>query len=115
MKKKLWRASINCLPTKDQVRLKRVQVNAFCPICNDHYETVLRSLVLCPFAVSTWAKISEQLVVGDFATFTDWLQLIFEQQSKDNVLLVVMVCWMLWKNKNDLIWNQHSLESVEVI
>ena len=30
----------------------------------------------------------------------------------NNAGKIVMVCWMLWKNKNDLVWDQHSLDSV---
>lgn len=26
-----------------------------------------------------------------------------------------MVCWMIWKNINDLVWNQHSMAPSEVV
>ncbi|KAL8149774.1 hypothetical protein AgCh_006690 [Apium graveolens] len=49
----LWRALSNCLPTKDLLRQRHVQISAVCPTCNDHNESILHSLVQCSFAMST--------------------------------------------------------------
>ncbi|KAL8103095.1 hypothetical protein AgCh_027577 [Apium graveolens] len=109
----LWRASSNCLPTKDLLRQKQVQISAICPICNVHNETTLHSLVLCTFAASTWSRLNLPLLNGEYNLFPEWLQLAFDQQRMEDVHIIVMVCWMLWKNRNDLVWNQHSLDSAE--
>lgn len=46
----LWRASKDCLPTKDQLRIKRVNVDALCPTCNLEVETTTHAIISCPFA-----------------------------------------------------------------
>ncbi|KAL8108560.1 hypothetical protein AgCh_024870 [Apium graveolens] len=111
----LWRASSNCLPTKDLLRQKQVQISALCPVCNDHNENTFHSLVSCSFATSVWSRLNLSLIVGEFNCFPDWLQLVFDQQRLEDVHLIVMVCWMMWKNRNDLVWNQHCLDSAEVL
>lgn len=46
----VWCAFSNCLPTRVQLQLKRVQVQALCPVCQQENETILHSLVTCSFA-----------------------------------------------------------------
>ncbi|KAL8145043.1 hypothetical protein AgCh_003313 [Apium graveolens] len=45
VKKTLWRASTYCLPTKDMLQVKRIQVNPKCPVCNLSDESVIHTLV----------------------------------------------------------------------
>ncbi|XP_074323404.1 uncharacterized protein LOC141660325 [Apium graveolens] len=45
----------------------------------------------------------------------DWFQLVTEQHNMEVIMNTCMVCWLLWKNRNDLIWNQRSMEVSEVV
>lgn len=67
----LWRAVNNCLPTKDMLRAKQVRVNNVCPVCNSAAESILHTLVLCPFAESCWQSVALPFISGDFQTFGD--------------------------------------------
>ncbi|XP_074349748.1 uncharacterized protein LOC141689374 [Apium graveolens] len=111
----LWRASTNCLPTKDLLQQKRIPVNILCPICHDTSETILHCLVLCPFAEICWTRVHVQPIHGVFHSFCEWLLLLFEQLDKKEVHISVMVCWMLWKHRNELVWNQRSLEISKIL
>lgn len=111
----LWRAARNCLPTKDLLRSRRVPVNNVCPSCNEAPESVLHSLVTCPFAQSCWHKAALPMITGEFNSFTGWLQLVFINRNTAAVNVMVMVCWVLWKNRNDLVWNQKCLEVSDVL
>lgn len=111
----LWRAASGCLPTRDVLRMKRVDVNVLCPVCNEQPESTLHILVQCPFAISCLNNENPSVNTGTFTSFADWLQSLFERQNRSTVLIMVMICWMLWKNRNDLIWNQRSLEMFEVV
>lgn len=99
----LWRACSNCLPTKDLLTAKRVPVNLYCSMCNEHQETVLHILVQCAYAVSTWSNFNKVHVVGEYNSFADWIHLAFEQYNMEEMTKAVMICWQLWKNRNDLI------------
>lgn len=46
----LWRAVSSCLPTKDLLQAKSVQVNILCPVCNTVSESIMHTLLLCSFA-----------------------------------------------------------------
>lgn len=97
------------------LRAKRVQVNDLCPSCNDYPETVVHTLVCCSHAIACWEKVQNFHISGDYSSFADWLKLVFEQKRKEEVCIVVMICWMLWKSRNDLRWNQSSLGATEVV
>lgn len=105
----------NCLPTKDLHRIKHVNVDAICPICQVENESVLHALVTCPFAEYCHQRSLALMVHGEFRTFADWMQLIFDQQSQAATLISVTICWQLWKNRNDSIWKQKSIDSSELV
>lgn len=111
----LWHATTNCLPSKSLLRMKRVPVNDMCPSCNSLPETTLHTLVSCPYAQLCWSTVHTQPVRGEFHSFYEWLLLIFNQQKKENILTTVMTCWMIWKHRNELVWNQRRLEISEIV
>lgn len=104
----LWRSVNNCLPTKDLLRVKQVPVNDICPVYNVGQETILHSLVMCSFAENCWSKAALPVITGNFYSFAEWLELVFSQSSMDTSVISAMLCWMIWKNRNDLVWNQRK-------
>ena len=114
VKKILRRATSSCLPTKDLLRSRRVEVNIVCPVSNESPEYILHSLVTCPFSITCHSAASSLNITG-YYTFKEWLQLLFTHGNQSKIQSHVMVCWMLWKNCNDLVWNQHSIDTLEVV
>lgn len=53
----IWRALSGCLPTKENLQMRRVQVISSCPVCNNEQETVWHSLVNCQFAGLCWPYV----------------------------------------------------------
>ncbi|CAI9769874.1 unnamed protein product [Fraxinus pennsylvanica] len=53
----LWRALQNVLPTVDQLRAKRVNIESHCPACLMHEEYVLHVFVSCEFAQNVWEAV----------------------------------------------------------
>lgn len=41
--------------------------------------------------------------------------MVFEQCRSEKIRVMVMVCWMIWKSRNDLVWKQRSMEVEEVV
>ena len=56
----LWRACSNCLPTRDKLHQRRVNVDTWCEFCLQQTETVHHILWECPFAQNVWALFSGQ-------------------------------------------------------
>lgn len=106
----LWRALKNILPTADNLLSKRVDVSPICPICSAVNESVFHCLVDCVLAKSCWLLSSFGLG-GSCFSFVEWMEQIFTKYRKEDCKLVVMVCWRLWLNRNDKVWNGHYLFS----
>lgn len=91
----LWRAITCCLPTKDQLRVKKVAVNALCPVCNAEEENVCHSFISCSFAKACWDNSGIRFTVGVFYSFFDWISSVFQVCRGKDLQLVAMLCWSL--------------------
>ena len=103
----IWRALINVLPTTNNLLSRKVDVSLICPICSAANESVYHCLVECLFAQSCWLLSS--LGTGRrCSSFFDCIEQIFIKCRKKECTLAVMVCWKLWLNRNDKVWNGHN-------
>lgn len=68
-----WREISNCLPMKDQLILRNVNVNYLCPVCNLAVETVDHILVQCHFAKKYWNLISYINLNDNISNIMEWL------------------------------------------
>lgn len=77
-----------------------------CVLCNAVVEEALLHLFLnCPFAIQCWAIINIQVdqSLGPFEnlqSFRNQLQVPFFME------VIVIMCWTIWKARNDLIFRQ---------
>lgn len=111
----MWRALSGNLPTKDNLRNKRVEVDAWCPVCQRDAETTVHTLLTCTFSEECWKLSGIPKVTGQFQTFAEWFQLLLHKYRRNEIHLAAVICWMIWKNRNDLVWNQRSLGEREVV
>lgn len=111
----MWRALSENLPTKVNLRSKRVEIEVWCPACQSDAESVIHTLVFCPFAVECWNTSGITAVRGEFQRFSDWFQGLVKIASREEIHRAAVLCWMIWKNRNDLVWNQRSIGVTEVV
>ena len=100
----LWRAMSNVLPTADNLLQRRVEVQASCPICHSSPESVFHVLVHCQFAKTYWISY----VIGfngSCLNFTHWMEELFSHCNIKECSMVGMICWGLWLNRNNKVWN----------
>ncbi|KAH9730036.1 reverse transcriptase domain-containing protein [Citrus sinensis] len=109
-----WRALMNVLPTVDNLRPRKVEVSPICPICNAENESVLHCLVECLFAQSCWV-LSSIGTFGSCSSLFDWFEQVFTRCCKDDCNLAVMLCWRLWFNWNDKVWNNHGSQAQSLV
>ncbi|KAH9710584.1 DNA mismatch repair protein MLH3 [Citrus sinensis] len=103
----IWCALVNVLPTADNLLSRKVDVSPICPICSAANESVYYCLVDCLFATSCWLLSS--LGTGRRCpSFFDWIEQTFIKCRKEECNLAIMVCWKLWLNRNDKVWNGHN-------
>lgn len=73
-----WRAATNSLPSKTQLRSRRVDVNVLCPICNLAPETIMHSLVECQFARDCLNTKLQQNNMQEDDSYITWLKNVFD-------------------------------------
>lgn len=111
----MWRAITGCLPTKDMLRMKQVSVNALCVLCNREVETVNHVLLDCTFAKSCWGMIGNGNDNTTQVSFASWALNVYNTWSSENRQIGAMLCWTIWKCRNDLVWNQKCMEVTEAV
>ncbi|KAL8121459.1 hypothetical protein AgCh_018258 [Apium graveolens] len=111
----LWRASSNCLPTKDMMRIKRVLIDSWFPTCNAFPETTVHSLLTCSFALQCRNLTDFSTTSNTTGSFQEWLQAVFNQKRKSDAEIIVMISWMLWKNRNDVVWKQKCMDVSSIV
>ena len=109
-----WRALMNVLPTADNLRPQKVEVSPIYPICNAANESVPHCLVECLFAHSCWL-LSSIGTFGSCSSLIDWFEQIFTRCYKEDCNLDVMLCWRLWFNRNDKVWNDHCSQAPSLV
>ena len=105
----IWRAVRECLPTKDRLRSRRVEVNIMCPVCNVNEETTLHSLVTCPVANSCWHQLGHSFDMQAIRSIEDWVVEVLKLSSRQEMNKIFMVAWSIWYNRNDIVWKQKGL------
>ena len=111
----MWRAATDCLPTKVMLRTKRVEVNILCPLCNSDPESTSHVLLHCSFAKSCWDRISGLPGNNEGDSFSDWVLNNFDSWDVAKRQKNAMLCWSIWKARNELVWNQRGTEIVDVV
>lgn len=107
----IWRVCRNCLPSAVNLARKRVQVEPRCSWCLTHEEDDTHVLFTCSFARSVWATvgITEVQHHMDEGNAVEIISKLFQNCTKEKLVLVAMVCWNLWNRRNKWVW-----EKVEV-
>ncbi|KAL8103332.1 hypothetical protein AgCh_027775 [Apium graveolens] len=105
----IWRALSYCLPTMVMLDKKRVPVVKTCPVCNGEDETILHTLVTCPFAHQCWQKVILDIQQKFDREFEGWLETVLCNMSNDRKVVVFTVCWAIWKARNDKHWNKKQV------
>lgn len=110
----MWRAITGCLPTKDNLKHRKIEVNRFRLVCNIDDETTLHTLVSCSCAKACW-QLTKKIEGGCiFSSFKEYVSIAFQQFNK---LWITFNYELLddMKNRNDIAWNEHRLESSDIV
>ena len=99
----MWRTLQGTLLTIDRLRSRMVPVLSLCPVCVADRESSLHLIFECPLAMSCWI-LTPIPVHGRYESFIAWFSRVMSFCSPSNILIVVMVCWTLWTNRNNVVW-----------
>lgn len=74
----LWQGLTGCLPTKNMLKIRKVNVTEFCLMCTNAVEIVIHVLTTCTFAKACWSRLAGRVVPNECSTFSEWLELVFD-------------------------------------
>ncbi|KAF4361108.1 hypothetical protein G4B88_000409 [Cannabis sativa] len=111
----LWRACRGSLPTRAKLQEKRVQVPLHCPFCQIAPETTLLLLVDCVFAQQCWSSAGQEIKEAAGLAFADWFTDMLQSFSFAVLGKIAMICWGIWRARNDLAWNNKEPVAAGVV
>ena len=104
----IWRACLNCLPTRDNLNHRRMGVDLTCVMCKKEPETTSHVLWTCPFARNVWALVRGRIQKS--SNGVDEFLLQFRQMqskvSKQELKLWATTVWAIWNARNKVIFEQ---------
>jgi ribonuclease HI len=102
----LWRASQDILPTRGNLRRRKITDDYLCPICGLSEETTVHILWQCPSAVDVWsigsAKLQKSSCSGK--NFRQIVEDILEKSDQEDVILFAGIARRLWMRRNEVVF-----------
>ncbi|KAK1405713.1 hypothetical protein POM88_005318 [Heracleum sosnowskyi] len=86
---------------------KRVPVEGTCKVCGSDVESIYHCLIWCNFARSCWAIVGLDGVGNQYSSFQSWMEEVSNTCS-EKLELAGMLCWGIWKARNELVWNSSA-------
>lgn len=87
----VWRTVTSCLPNKDCLISRRVEVDNMCPVCYIYEETILHVLVTCHIAALCWQNLGYTHYVHTNMSMEDWTAEVLQHGRKNVINKVFMV------------------------
>ncbi|KAM6582630.1 hypothetical protein CsatB_009632 [Cannabis sativa] len=85
---------------------KHVNISSSCPICKSEPESIPHALISCVFAQSCWQYAHPSLNNADNTTVGTLLYNNFLVTNIDTRCRISMLCWAIWKARNNLVWDK---------
>lgn len=101
----MWRPLAHCLPTLSLLQQRHVPVSAVSPACANDVESCFHALVGCQFARECWSVTNINVQFDQNQYFSEWLEGEIRRRSKDERALIVSICWVIWRARNDKVRN----------
>lgn len=111
----IWRAATACLPTKSQLKLKHVQIDSSCPVCDNGVESIYHVLVQCEVAAGYWNIFSPNIDTQTSMDFAHWMESKVASQLSTKKAKIITLCWSIWRATNDLVWNRKKWTPVRIV
>ncbi|CAN1785793.1 Putative ribonuclease H protein At1g65750 [Linum perenne] len=109
----LWLVAHEKLLTNLEWKRHHLSIDSCCPRCGNSEESVLHVIRDCPFASMAWDRLGVYRTnpIRIVTNVDQWLRSVLEH---DRSMDFGVLCWYLWKARNEWIFtkNNHTLNSV---
>lgn len=112
----VWRACLDSLPTRLNLRKRKVMIEEVCVVCGGQVESTEHVLRDCTVAKAVWFRgLGLRVDGGHGVCLMNWLANLQFQGSATGFDLCLMLIWLLWKNRNEILWNIAMLPPLEIV
>jgi hypothetical protein len=102
----MWRALNDILPTKDNLRRKKILQEPLCPICGLEPETTLHILWECQSSRDVWSLGSRVLqksaIYGE--NFKEVIENLLQRCSQEDMIQVAGLTRRIWLRRNEVVF-----------
>lgn len=120
-----WKALLNRVPTKANLALRNVlgpEESTLCPMCNGAEESSIHLFLLCQLAYKVWYKLmwwlDSYFIIPPnlFVHWECWSGRVSNKSLLKGLRLIwLTTLWVLWKARNDKIFNGVNHEADEIV
>ncbi|CAK9142231.1 unnamed protein product, partial [Ilex paraguariensis] len=79
---------------------RRLMVKNECFLSGDPCESSFHVFVACPFAKVVWEAVAIQVPTKSMLNIQEWLVYVSEKLTSTEVVMVAIISWALWFNRN---------------
>ena len=98
----IWRATIDSLPTKKNLQMRKIIQDPTCDWCGDDIKDRIHALWGCQMVKHVWWEMEccKKFLSEKFASFQDLFQGILAQKNQQMAELFAYMGWSIWYNRN---------------
>lgn len=68
----------------------------------------------CIFAKQCWNLVCLDTIFDSSSNVFTWFVYVLER-SRDKAALIIMVCWSIWRARNNMVWNDRISRAGNVV
>ncbi|KAF5443558.1 hypothetical protein F2P56_036105, partial [Juglans regia] len=98
-----WRACRNILPTLQNLRTRKVDVEGGCCFCGERDEDVLHALLFCPQLREMWRQLGPiGFKFQHGKSLLDNVKGVISSGSGSDFTIMIVICWGMWFRRNKM-------------
>lgn len=101
----IWRACQNIVPNAARLNEKIKGILGTCSLCLSERESIIHTLLGCPDAAMIWFTANINFAALDHRDVCSWMFTISQRGKKDMLEKWAVICWELWKDRNNIVFN----------
>lgn len=109
----VWRACRDVLPTRTRIQTRGVPCPSFCLFCPNEFENSFHLFFTCARAEQCWRHLQLWHTIEPLILQADGFWDLFFKAVKamdhDQVCLLAVGIWSLWKSRNEMLWDDKDM------
>ncbi|XP_031127426.1 uncharacterized protein LOC116029515 [Ipomoea triloba] len=92
-----------------------VACDPLCPMCGLEPESVVHLFVNCTFVHACWNELNRDWRMEYVESFDTWIREVWDVLPKEMIIKIVIVCWGLWQNRNQMVFNNQCMDPKSMV